>query len=77
MAVRDVVDDLANGPATGPVGRVELGLGHTGDGRANLGRSGLDFVDETVAFFGCYCAGPLEFSNRVLKVHVLEYNSSS
>ena len=44
--VRHVMHDLADGPAAGPVRRVELRVGAAADKRAEFGGRPLDDVDE-------------------------------
>ena len=49
VAVGDVVDDLADGPAAFAIGRVELRVVEAADGRAQFRRRCGDFGDGLVA----------------------------
>ena len=64
MAVRNVVDDLANGPPTGAVGGVELLRGKPRDGGTQQGRRGGDPVNALATLAFARWAAVLEFPDR-------------
>lgn len=68
VAVGDVVDGLTNGPATGAVGRFELGGGEAFDGGAEELRGGGEGVEELAAVGRGDGFGPGELADGVAGV---------
>jgi hypothetical protein len=69
MAVGDVVDDLADGPAAFAIGSVELGGREITDGGAKPGGSVGDDFDGLVPKRGSDFERLLKLANRVTRVH--------
>src|SRR6266850_7605056 len=69
MTVRQVVNHLADGPASLTVGSVELGVSQTLHSRAEIGRRCRDCGDGALAQGGCDGCGYFQFSNGKTRVH--------
>ena len=68
VAVGNVMDQLADGPAAGPVGRVELLVVEAGDGGAHFRGGFFDVSDVGAALVVGEACGALEFSDGVAQV---------
>src|ERR1043166_9377166 len=69
MAVRHVMRDLPDSPASGPVRRVELLIREVFHCRAQICRRLINGIYQTAAVIGGIWPPPLEAADRILQVH--------